>query len=385
MPIARDLLSLLASAENMAALDALLERTVKRILEELATGVSRPGGARAAETIRNIRAIAREIDPRLDSKLRSWIREELPKAFILGDANAVADVKRALEEAGTEAIPGQRAGVIEGWTALNQTALRAMMASMTDRFNDIQRQILTQAGYIVRRTQLAFTTDAAIRQQVTDGIIRGATGREISNDIARAILKGIVPPDARARLQQAGLAGDIELYKQLGANSDFMLQVGGWRGTVRSYANLVSRTMQREAASVATVARLQQNGINHVQVSDKLPLKPDVCSLIAGKVYYIGPGEDPAGFPSLKEIPGGVFPPHPHCTHVLRPYVVALKSPVAVQSALDDANLVPDHFFGTDPKKAMQLVGSLDAAALQRLNPRLYGAPPEPPAKGRAA
>src|SRR6185295_11566857 len=100
MAIARDLLVLMGSAENVAALERLYEDVIRRILAELASGVSRPGAARIAATIVEIRRMAREINPALDSKLRDWIRRELPQAFVLGDRNAMADIKRALEEAG---------------------------------------------------------------------------------------------------------------------------------------------------------------------------------------------------------------------------------------------------------------------------------------------
>jgi len=379
MAAARELQSLLASAENAAALEGYYERTVRRILQELAGGVSQPGAARARELLMKIRDLARMIDPRRDSPVRRWIQGEFPKAFLLGDRAAIRQVKEILRE-----VPPEKWDLVGepavGFTAVNQTALRAITASLTDRLSDIQRQVLTTAGLLVRRTQLVFQQDAEVREHIVSGIIRGATGREISDDIARAILTGQVSPAAAERLRQAGFAGNLELYKQLSAGQ--FITVGKARMSVRVYANLVARTMSREAHSIGTRVRLQQQGIDHVRVSETMPLKPDICSLILGQIYFIGPGEDPLGFPSLKEIPGGQFPPHPNCRHVLEPWVAVLKSESQVAAARATSDLVPDQFFGTNLDEAAELVGNLTDKEFRRIAPAAFD---EDLPKGRAA
>lgn len=384
MPIARDLLVLLGSAENLAALERLYEDVIRRVLAELAAGVSRPGAARIAATMIRIRQLAREINPAVDSRLRDWIKRELPQAFILGDKNAVDDVRRALEEAAQVNLPGG-GPLITGFSPIHQTQLSAILAAMRNTYTGVYRQILQTSEYVLRRTQLALQTDQAVRDHIVSGIVRGAAGRQISNDIARAILRGQVPADAQARLTQVGLAGDIELYKQLADGK--LVQVGGRRFNVRTYSNLVARTMQREAATLGTIARLQENGINHIQVSDTLPTDPDVCSLVAGNIYYIGAGEDPLGFPSYRSMPGGGIPLHPNCRHVVRAWVAAYKTEPDRAGSLANVQASQD-FWGMEAAAASKRVGELvkagGIAALQKLNPRLYGQP-EAPAKGKAA
>lgn len=374
----------MASAENTAALESLFDRVVNQILKELAAGVSRPGALRSAAILARITEIAHEINPAKASKLRAWIRREVPNAFILGDKNAVADLKAVFADAEMEK------SLASAFNAVNSTSLRAILASMTSKFADVHRQILSTSEYVINRTRLAFNTDAAVRDQVTQGIIRGSAGRTISNDIAKAILKGIVTPDAAKRMQQVGLGGDLELYKQLSEGK--LIQVGGKRMNVRTYSNLVAKTMQRQAASVATIVRLQQNGIHHVQVSTTMPTDPDVCSLCAGNVYYIGPGADPEGFPHYSQAPGGGVPMHPNCRHVLRAYVLALKTSDVTDSLRGNV-YAAERFFGMDSadasKEIRELVKAGGIAAIEQFNPKLYGKEPAPrkvaPNKGRAA
>jgi hypothetical protein len=365
----RDLLALLASAENTAALEAIYDRVVDRILRELAAGVSRPGAGRARDLLIRLREIAAEIDPTKDSQVRRWIQRELPKAFILGDKTAVQEIRQQLEDAVAE--PRAAFGEINrSFVALNTLQLRTLAATMTDRLSSVHRQVLETAGLVVRRTQLILQQDQEVREAIVSGIIRGTSQRQRSNDIARVILTGKAAPDVVARLRQAGFAGEIELYKQVGRGE--LITVGKRRMKVRAYSNLVSKTMSREAASVSTVVRLQQNGVNHVQVSSNRPERADVCTLILGQVYYIGPGEDPLGFPSLKEIPGGHFPPHPNCRHTLKAWVAALKREPEIQRARRLAGLVPDRFFGKTTSEVEDLVHALSDDELRKIAPAAY-------------
>lgn len=386
MSISRDLQALLASAENLAALNRIYVDALDRILQELARGVTRAGAGRARDVLIRIRHLAAELNPRADSKVRDWIRRELPKAFILGDESTAREVRRILAEAGADRVPvGISVG--GGFTVANRTALGALVATMVTRLEAVHRQILETAGFVIRNTQLKAQTNQAVREHVVGGIIRGATGREISNDISKAILTGQVPAAAAERLRQAGFAGDLELYKRL-SDGQF-IQVGGRRFDVRSYANLVARTMTREAATVATILRLQQSGVEHIQVSQTMPSEPDVCSLCAGNVYYIGAGVDPLGFPSYTSMPGGPVPLHPHCRHVALPFVAVLKPESTLDELRANVSASVDFWGATNAeadKRIRELVKAGGIAALHKYNPRLFGkTPPTGRAKGAAA
>lgn len=381
MGLSRDLLALLASDGNVAALERLYDRVIQRILEELAAGVSRASAGRARETLIRIRELANAINPRRDSQVRDWIRRELPKAFILGDRDAAREVSRQLADAGVDRIGDVK--VNRAFAAVNQTALNVMVSTMTARLEGVHRQVLETAGLVVRNTQLKAQTNVEIREHIVSGIVRGATGREVSNDIAQVILTGKLSPEAVERLRAAGRAGDLELYKQLSQGQ--FITVGGRKMDVRAYANLVARTMSREAATVATVERLRQSGVNHIQVTPTVPTEPDVCSLVAGNVYYIGGGADPLGFPSYTAAPGGGVPMHPYCRHVAMPYVAALRPP-AMTDTLRDNVFAAESFFGSTSseasKRVHELVTSGGIAAIHKFNPRLFGQ--VPPARGKA-
>jgi hypothetical protein len=386
MTIGRDLQALLGSDGNVAALERLYDRTIERILRELAAGVSRPGAGRARDSLIRIRELASELNPKRDTHVRDWIRRELPKAFILGDKDAAKAVARELEDAGAERVGDVK--VNRTFTAVNSTALSALVASMTARLEDVHRQVLQTAGLVVRNTQLRAQTDAEVREHIVDGIVRGATGREVSNDIARAILTGKVPPAAMERMRAGGHAGDVALYKAL-AEGQF-ITVGKKRFNVRAYANLVARSMSRQAATVGTKLRLQQSGVFHVQMSNPSQTEPDICTPYAGKVFWIGAGEDPAGFPALSSLPGGdaggVPPFHPNCRHTISPYVLALRKPVQVESARAlSARLKSEGFLGIDADKVQERVEAMDPKALDELSPGVIQPGEEPGPKPKEA
>ncbi|MGH9462008.1 MAG: phage minor capsid protein [Vicinamibacteria bacterium] len=382
MSVSRELQSLLASAENVAALEEQYARSIDRILQELAQGITRPGAARARETLLRIRELAQRLDPRRQNAVRRWLEDEFPKFYYLGDDAAA----RGIDQARGAAAPERRGLVGEpstGFTALNQLQLRAQVAALTDRLSDVHRQILIKSGLVVRRTQLVFSQDAEIREHVIGGIIRGETHREVANDIARTILTGKVSPAAAERMRQAGFAGDVALFEQLGRRE--LVTVGKKTMDVRVYANLVARTMGAETHRVGMITRLQQNEINHVRISRHQQTEEDECTLYAGRVFYVGPGEDPLGFPSMNTIPSGGPPWHPNCAHVVTPFVVAAKPPAAVEAALEDINRLPGGAFAVSAKEARELVEVLrEAGKLEEIAPKGAADVKPPPKKGAA-
>lgn len=383
MSVARDLQALLGSAENTAALREIYARVIERILAELAAGVTRPGMARAREVLAKVRELAAQLDPRKDGAVRRWIQSEFAKAYYLGDAAAIEGIEAARGRA-----PEARGNLVPiptgAFTAINQLQLRATVAALSDRLHDVQRQILTKAGLFVRRTQLVFAQDAEVRSHIVGGIIRGQTHREVATDIARTILTGKLSPAAAQRMRDAGFAGDLELFRQIGHGQ--MVTVGQKTMDVRNYSDLVARTMAAEAHRIGTVTRLQQSGINHVRISRHQQAVEDECTLYAGRVFYVGAGVDALGFPSLRDVAGSGPPWHPHCAHVVEAWVAALKPQSTIDAAREDAGLLPAAAFGTSVKEARQLVEVLKKTG------RLVAVAPkgaqdvkhEPPKKGAA-
>ncbi len=349
MAAARELTGLLASGSTIAALDGHYERTIARILDELAQGVSRPGGARAVALLARLRELVNRLDPRKDSFVRTWIKEQLPRAYVLGTRSATRQLQEQLDKVSSDKA-AEWGSLKTSWTAANQTTLSAITAAMVSTLSRAARDMMAKLELTVRRTQLRLTTDAAIREATVGGIIRGATGREVSDDIARVIL-GRANPDALKRLRERGFGGDdLALYQELAKGQ--LIKVAGKNWGVRPYANLVARTMSRDAHKVGTVVRLQTNGVDHVRISRHIQREADECTPFAGNVYYIGAAEvDPAGFPKLSSILNGGPPFHPNCAHVLEPYVVQLKSPEQIAKDQEQTLALPAKFYsksGTD-------------------------------------
>jgi len=345
MAASRDLLSLLSDSRTLALMDQHLQRVMDRIIRELAAGVSRTGAQRAKDLLAKVSHILRELDPSKDSFIRKWIEDAASKAYVLGDRGAT----RALR-ADLDAIAGARAGfgaINESWTAVNQNAMRGMVAAMNARFTGMQKDVQVAIGTLVRKTQVTLLQSKAIVEATSGGIARGATGRQVADDIAAVLLKGKISPDVERRLQEHGFTADLFKDFERVAREQ-VVKAGGRTMSVRAYADLVARTQMREAHKVATIIRLQQNGVDHVKVSKHPMGKPDPCTPWAGRVFFIGQGKDPAGFPPLREVLSGGPPFHPNCRHVLQPFVVAFQGKKKVANALEESHAVSKKFYGKD-------------------------------------
>lgn len=307
----REMRGFLNNANVVSALDRHYQKILDRIINELASGVSRPGGARTAELLRNIRDYVRELDPRRDSFVRDWIRRNVARAFVLGDRAATRDLQRSLEDVSSEQAAGF-GSVNRGFGAANQTAMRAIAGAMEETLGRAADEMRGNLGLFIRRTQQVLVSDQAVRDVTVSGIIRGSTFRQRSDEIASILLGKKVSPQVRRELESIGFRAEHFNDFERVARGE-MITAGKRRFNVRDYANLVARTQTREAHKVGTLVRLQQNAIDHVRVSTHVQGEADECTPFQGKVFYVGPlDKDPLGFPSLKGTPNGGPPFHPN-------------------------------------------------------------------------
>lgn len=368
MAASRDLISLLASDSTVAALDRHYKRAVERILEELARGVTRPGGARAAETLANVKALVRDLDPSKASYVRDWIRRNIPKAYVLGDRAATQELRAELRAVASDKAD-EFGKVNTTFSGVNQVSMKAVTAAMESNMTGAAGEILKNAGLFIRRTQLIQTQDVGTREAVTSGIIRGATHREVADDIASILRGGKITPEMRTELREAGFGG-VYLETAEAFGNGQLITVGQRRFSVQGYANLVARTQMREAHKVGTIVRLQQNEVDHVRVSRHRQDDPDECTPWAGQVFYIGPGVDPLGFPPISTILNGGPPFHPNCKHVLTPYVVEFKNPKSIDEANEEAAGIPRRFFGKGPGEIRDMVSGMSDDELEEAFPQ---------------
>jgi len=355
MAAARDLRGFFNSSQNVSALDRHYRRTMNRILKELSRGVSQPGAARARDLIARIRKLTNDLDPKKDSFVRKWIRREIPKAFVLGDKAATRQLQEQLR--GVSGEQQEDFGQISrSFTGANTASMRAVVGAMEDTLSRTAADIFATSKLTITRTRLPLLQDKAIREATVGGIIRGATGKRLSDDIARVILTGSTDKAGLKNLRERGFGGStLDLYKELSEGK--FITVGKRRFSVRNYANLVARTQGAEAHKVANVVRMQQNSVDHVKISRHNQLEPDECTPFAGKVFYVGPlPKDPAGFPSLKGILNAGPPFHPQCRHVTEPFVIQFETDAAIEKAKDSANAIPSKIFGKKSNDIRKLV-----------------------------
>lgn len=367
MAASRELRALLNNRRTIAALEAHVQRVLDKIKAKLVRRISQPGLARVQSLLVELNALTAQLGPGRKGFVGKWIKRNITKSMVLGDDAAT----RQLREQFLKAL-ADPSGIRQAWTIQNQTGLRSISAAMEATMRGASESIRRVLGTAIRTTQRTLWQNQAIRDATVKGIIQGATGKQVADDMASILLKGKVSPQVRKRLAELGFRADM--FKEFEAIARGQLvTVGKVRMNVRDYSRLVARTQMREAHTVGTIARLQQNSVDHTQISQHVQDEPDECTPWAGNVYYIGEGTDPAGFPRLDSVVGGGPPFHPNCEHVLLPYVVAFKTDAAIQKDLDATKALPKRFFGKGAKDVRKLVKGVPRADLRKMAPRGAG------------
>lgn len=359
MSTRRDLQHLLNDDQTVAALVRLYDRTARQIVNELAQGISRPGAIRATQLIARINVLLGRLDPVKAGQLKRWIARQIPKAYVLGDVAASAELRKILLAAGVDPT-----SIARGFVAINNEAMRGIVAAMNLTLTGRLESMRDFIGTTIRTTQRTLAQNEAMRAITSRGLLTGSSGRQVSDDIAR-MLVGRPDQATRARLRALGFRND--LLDDFSVIADHkLITVGGRRFRVRSYADLVARTQMREAHTTGTLVRLRQNDVDHVRISRHRQAELDVCTPFAGKVFYIGPsGGDSQGFRSLREIPNGGPPFHPNCIHVPIPFVVEFKGEEAIANAQASSQAVPLRFMGKSPKEVDALLAEMNEAQLE--------------------
>ena len=177
------------------------------------------------------------------------------------------------------------------FTLLNTRTVNVFADQMLfDLVTANESMLKTTSGYL-RATQQKAIREETINKLLQQGVITGVPRKAISDELYTKIEESI---------------GSGKYIKINGRNYD-----------PKKYAELVTRTRMREAASEGTINMSLEYGSDLVQVSvhEHNDRPGDTCPEYAGKIYSIS-GNDP-DFPPLIESP----PFHPNCKHVLLPVV----------------------------------------------------------------
>jgi hypothetical protein len=365
--MSRALNALLNDRKTVDALVDLYERTLRQLVDELSYGVSRPGAARVSALLKRIDEILVKVDPKKSSPIRSWLRNQAPRAYVLGDKESTQRLRNYIKNLSSEKrdLYGEPK---TAWTSINNSTMNAIVRSLGETFSKMKADMKAAVGVSIRRTQLTLLQSEKVAEATSGGIIRGRTGQEVADDIASILLKGKVSPEVRKRLSAIGFRGDMFNSFEKIARGE-MITVGKKTMSVRAYADLVSQTQMREMHKVATVTRAKQNDIDHVRISNHPMKVPDECTPFAGKVYYVGPlSKDPLGFPRLDSILNGGPPFHPRCKHSAVEYPIFFQTDKKVEKEKAEALKTPSKFYGKSASEVRRLVNESTTRELDDIN-----------------
>jgi len=276
--VAIDYIDESARAYQSTRINALLDgyKTAQQSIEAaLRKGTMTDFGTfRATEQLKQIKAMIAQLNTQCVS-----VSRDLAKSGYREGVNLAAKAVKAT---------GQDLGAVDMGNKIHVAAVEAMADKMATDLISANGSMERFAQRLVRGTQQKVISETAVNDAVTQGLIKGDTWRSVS--------KGL-----REQINEA-LDGKLKI------------PINGRNYDPRKYADLVARTMTRAAATEGTINQSLQWGITLFQVSTHGDSCGD-CLEFQGKVYSLGPND--YGFPELTDEP----PYHPHCGHVLLPYV----------------------------------------------------------------
>jgi len=228
----------------------------------------------------------------LDKNTAKWIEENVPKIY---QQNYIA-VMAFIQQLKGEAVQNP------SFSQLHQRAIDVLAQNLYDNLQNAIQFVGRKFDDYFRRASL----EAAGKKYVS-----GETWQQMKKDLME-------------RLLSKGLTG---FKDRLGRE---------WR--LDSYAEMVARTLTREAATVATINACKEFDIDLVKISTHYPTC-HLCAPIQGKVYSLS-GKDKR-YPKYGE-DGVVIPRHPNCRHVLMPYVRELDDNAEETQKYSNTSLTKD-------------------------------------------
>ncbi len=157
--------------------------------------------------------------------------------------------------------------------------------------------------------------DAAVNAIIARGIITGSP-----RDTQKAIRLMFAE---KATGENVAIAEEgAKAYRRLGARQ---IEVGGWTGSVRDYAEMVAITRTREATVDARHDRLLEADIHLVQITGNNTA--NFCTRFLNLVCALDEASTDGGtYPLLESLPGGGPPFHPRCSKGTVAYAPELVS-----------------------------------------------------------
>jgi hypothetical protein len=233
-----------------------------------------------------------QILEQLDKNAAKWIEKNVPKIYQQNYIEVMAFIKQLKGE------------VIQNpsFSQIHQRAVDVLAQNLYDNLRNATQFVGRKFDDYFRRASL----ESAGKKYVS-----GETWQQMKKDLMEKLLS-------------KGLTG---FKDRLGRE---------WR--LDSYAEMVARTLTREAATVATINACKEFDIDLVRISTHYPTC-HLCAPIQGKVYSLS-GKD-GRYPKYGE-DGVVIPRHPNCRHVLMPYIRELDPNAEETEKYSNTSLTED-------------------------------------------
>lgn len=246
--------------------------------------------AREAALLRQIDAILEQLTGETSEVLEALIAD----AYKDASSDAIDRIQRETGLSEEE--------LVLSFSLVDQQAVAAIAAQA---FEDLQLGI-AQTAQSIRRlvmdTQLSAALNAQVRREIGVNIAKGGTRLDVTRRLKQLLADGLM---------------DADLLDEIGGLVDgVQIRIGRAKMPLASYAELVARTMQRDAATAGTVNRMTVNGLDLLEVTVTRGVV-DSCRVFEGLIVSIS-GKT-KGFPSMAGLPRGRTPFHPRCTHVMAP------------------------------------------------------------------
>lgn len=320
-------------AELIAALVAAYSISVERVNEIFKESLySGSSPANVKNLIRRIKAEVRALNAQAVSVSRDIVKSAYQEGASIADiaieeAQRRVSVRNDLEA--QSGVPlsdrGAQGNVARPITILTapETFLSIPKASSKDMAAAIDAMADTAANYLitanntleryminaVRATQQTVLAEQAVQSSVFRGLQSSSTWQAISEDL-KTQFNAVLKEGAK-------------------------IVINGRKYSPDTYARLVARTMSRDAATMATINRSLQAGITLFQVSAHAT-SCSQCVPYQGRVYSMVPNE--YGFPILDAKP----PYHPHCKHILLPFVAQDEAELLAMSEISSGSDIMD-------------------------------------------
>lgn len=185
----------------------------------------------------------------------------------------------------------------DGFSLIDRRAVEAAAGASFDNLTKAIRTVRANVSGVVMDTQLTAELNRDVRSELARAIATGETTESLAKR-----LEGVIAPETLEAL------GDI--------SDGVRVKIGGRTFALADYADLVARTMRRDAATSATVNRMVANNLDIAEITTHSGVE-DSCRVYEGLLVSIR-GKSP-GFATLASLPNGGAPFHPNCGHVVLP------------------------------------------------------------------